>query len=67
MSTSFLWLCTLLILFVLGVYWVLWKIWLTLESNLLLKVELWGKIPGAVRRPKFWQFAILTFWLTNRG
>jgi len=63
---EFFWICTLVILFVLGVYWILWKIWLALESNLLSKVELWGKVPGAVRRPKFWQFAILMFWWTNR-
>jgi hypothetical protein len=56
----------IIILFVLFIYWVAWRIWLALEGNVLGKFELWNKIPGGVRRPKFWQFAILAYWWTTR-
>lgn len=56
----------LIIIFVLFVYWIFWKLWLALEGNVLQEFDLWNKIPGAVRRPKFWQFALLAAWWTTR-
>jgi hypothetical protein len=55
-------------LIVLFIYWAAWRIWLALEGNVLAKYELWNKIPGGIRRPKFWQFAIVFYlWTTHKG
>jgi hypothetical protein len=54
------------VLFLLTIYWVVYRIYLAIEGNVLAESELWKKIPGAVRRPKFWQFALVMYWLTGR-
>jgi hypothetical protein len=50
------------ILIVLALFWVAWKIYLALETNVLAEFDLWNKVPGMVRKPAFWQFAI-ALWI----